>query len=247
MFSGGPQALRQVLRDRDPVLLARLPKGPTGNPIRRPAASRTPPPQGNPAAAHSRPPQPAPRSPPPKGLDAPITKPFTRLDTGTWLHGRPEPDVYRLLIDAYRMRMADDHTFSGAPAPDTIDQAAGFARFLATVEQGFRPLLPEWWDDDRKTACLAFGRDGTDGWSSLSRAVTKADVTEHYGDARFAMQLRMFVEPVYGSGPGGCDGTEMRKGMAAMEVGGMFGGMDMSEVTSFNIDGTTGGVSHMVP
>src|SRR3569833_3487412 len=29
------------------------------------------------------------------------TNPFMRLDSGTWLHNRPEKDVYRLLIDAY--------------------------------------------------------------------------------------------------------------------------------------------------
>ncbi|KAI0115536.1 hypothetical protein GGR51DRAFT_555971 [Nemania sp. FL0031] len=32
---------------------------------------------------------------PPKGLEMPITRPFTRLDNNTYLHGRPEEDVYR--------------------------------------------------------------------------------------------------------------------------------------------------------
>ncbi|GAW13665.1 hypothetical protein ANO14919_030540 [Xylariales sp. No.14919] len=32
---------------------------------------------------------------PPKGLEKPITKPFTRLDDNTYLHERPEEDVYR--------------------------------------------------------------------------------------------------------------------------------------------------------
>ncbi len=32
---------------------------------------------------------------PPNGLEKPITKPFTRLDNNTYLHDRPEEDVYR--------------------------------------------------------------------------------------------------------------------------------------------------------
>jgi splicing suppressor protein 51 len=32
---------------------------------------------------------------------------------------------------------------------------------------------------------------------------------EHYGSATMPMQLRMFVESVYGRGPGGQDGSAM--------------------------------------
>ncbi|KAI1183095.1 hypothetical protein F5B17DRAFT_417556 [Nemania serpens] len=48
---------------------------------------------------------------PPKGLERPITKPFTRIDNNTYLHDRPEEDVYRVLIDAYRMRVEDEYKF----------------------------------------------------------------------------------------------------------------------------------------
>lgn len=68
----------------------------------------------------------------------------------------------------------------------------------------------------------------------------KGDVIEHYGDGRFPMQLRMFAEAVYGRGPGGSDGTMMRRTMAAMESGGSFQGMNMAEMSIATIDTTTG-------
>ena len=49
------------------------------------------------------------------------------------------------------------------------------------------------------------------GWSSLANAVEKSDVMEHYGSATMPMQLRMFGEQVYGSGPGGQSGAGMRQ------------------------------------
>ena len=117
---------------------------------------------------------------PPKGLDGPVTKPFTRLDNGTWLHDRPERDVYRLLIDAYRMRMEDEYTLEGEADADSIyggaaDGTAGFRRFLRTVEQR-RGLLPGWWTPEKSAACVEFGRDSDENWSSLSRAVEKEDI-----------------------------------------------------------------------
>lgn len=35
---------------------------------------------------------------PPKNLSAAVDKPFHRLESKTWLHDRPEKDVYQLLI-----------------------------------------------------------------------------------------------------------------------------------------------------
>ncbi|KAJ4065681.1 hypothetical protein NW756_005884 [Fusarium oxysporum] len=40
---------------------------------------------------------------PKKGLEKSVPNPFTRLDNGTYLYNRPEKDVYRLLIDTYRL------------------------------------------------------------------------------------------------------------------------------------------------
>lgn len=158
-------------------------------------------------------------------LAAVISNPFTRLDNGTWLHDRPEKDVFRLLIDVYRMRTEDDYKFDGNADVDSIYGGAsdggvnGFRRFLAEVEK--KPsLLPAWWNVEKKEECVRFGQGG-DSWARLDCAIEKLDVQEHYGEDRFPMQLRMFGETVYGRGPGGSDGTSMRKMMASMEGGGV--------------------------
>ena len=174
---------------------------------------------------------------PSKGLDSPTSKPFTRLDNGTWLHDRPEKDVFRLLIDAYRMYVEDMYKFDGDVDEDSLysgnsDGVGGFKRFLAKVERYENgKLLPGWWTPEKKAECVAFGASGKD-WSSLSAAVEKSDINEHYGDSRFAMQLRMFTERVYGRGPGGSDGTMMRKMMAGLEGDGL---ESMMQTTHFGL------------
>ncbi|KAF5019472.1 hypothetical protein F66182_8511 [Fusarium sp. NRRL 66182] len=165
---------------------------------------------------------------PPKGLDQPIPNPFTRLDNGTYLHDRPEKDVYRLLIDIYRLRVEDMYKMEGDVEEGTLysgapDGLAGFKRFLrkASNQEG---LLPSWWTPEKQKACENFGMDSSQ-WQNLMTATEKQDIIEHYGDSRFPMQLRMFGEAVYGSAPGGSDGSAMRKMMAAMESGDGMGGM----------------------
>ncbi|KAK3361882.1 putative MYND domain protein [Lasiosphaeria ovina] len=162
-------------------------------------------------------------------LDAAVSDPFTRLDNGTWLYDRPEKDVFHLLIDAYRMRMEDNYKIDGKCDEDSIyggsrDGVAGFQRFLDKVASK-RGLLPAWWNEEKKAECVRYGQ-GEDPWARLDSAVEKADVSDHYNDGRFPMQLRMFGEAVYGIGPGGSNGTAMRKMLASMEGGGdgPFGG-----------------------
>jgi splicing suppressor protein 51 len=58
-----------------------------------------------------------------------------------------------------------------------------------------------------------------DGWSSLSRAVEKSDIVEHYGDPTMPMQLRMLGEQVYGSGPAGQPGASMMELQMRIESG----------------------------
>ncbi|EFY84134.1 hypothetical protein J3458_003723 [Metarhizium acridum] len=162
---------------------------------------------------------------PPKGLERGVACPFTRLDNGTWLHDRPEKDVYRLLIDAYRLHVADMYNLEGEVDDDSLysgasDGLRGFQRFLGRVAS--RPgLLPPWWDASKKRDCEAFGMTPEQGNARayLACAVEKSDITEKYGDPQFPMQLRMLAEAVYGRAPGGSDGTAMRKLMVAMEQG----------------------------
>lgn len=177
-------------------------------------------------------------------MDQPIPNPFTRLDTGKWLHDRPEVDVYRLLIESYRMRMEDDYTIEGDPDEDSIyggasDGLPGFRRYLRRVSSK-TGLLPSWWTAENAKLCQKLGKAGGEDWYDLSACIEKSDIIEHYGDPQFPMQLRMFGEAVYGTAPGGMSGTAMRKMLASMEAGGMPGNMQGSL-----FDTTTGNSSRM--
>ncbi|KAI0403554.1 hypothetical protein F4802DRAFT_598948 [Xylaria palmicola] len=176
---------------------------------------------------------------PPKGLDEPITKPFTRLMANTYLHDRPEKDVYRkystarrspfsvcVLIDSYRMRIKDEYGFEGNAAADSIygglpSSLPGFRKFLRAASSR-AGLLPAWWTPAKQKECEALGASAD--WSDLRCAVEKSDVIEHYGDPRFPMQLRMLAEKILGRGFAGNDGTGMMNLMASMENGGLAGG-----------------------
>ncbi|KAJ9645258.1 hypothetical protein H2199_003264 [Coniosporium tulheliwenetii] len=166
---------------------------------------------------------------PSKGLLAAVDKPFHRLEAQTWLHDRPEQDVYQLLIDTYRFRMEDHYNLEGEADRDSIyggarDGRQGFRRFLSRA-QSKRGLLPPWWSPEKAAECEAMGMRRSE-WTSLASAIEKSDVIEHYGNPQMPMQLRMFGEQIYGRGPGGQDGTEMRKLMMMAEAGGaemMFG------------------------
>jgi splicing suppressor protein 51 len=126
----------------------------------------------------------------PKGLDQPITKPFTRLDNGTWLHDRPEKDVYRLLIDAYRLRVDDNYNLEGEVDANSLYGGAtsglkGLKRFLQLA--GSRHgLLPSWWNAGKQRECEDFGMDSSQ-FHDLRCAVEKSDIIEHYSDPRFPM------------------------------------------------------------
>ncbi|RDW93341.1 zinc finger MYND domain-containing protein [Aspergillus mulundensis] len=160
----------------------------------------------------------------PKGLSAFIAKPLHELDKETWLHNRPEEDVYKLLIDAYRLHLEDQYVFDGDADVDSIyggqpDSRDGFHRFLRLAERK-RGLLPSWWSPEKAKECLATGLRG--GWSSLANAVEKGDIIEHYGDHQMPMQMRMLSEQICGRGPGGQPGAEMRKIMMQTETGDMY-------------------------
>ncbi|RMJ21001.1 MYND finger [Aspergillus sp. HF37] len=147
---------------------------------------------------------------PPKNLSAAIDKPFHRLETKSWLHDRPKQDVYKLLIDAYRLRMQDNLTLDGKREADSIyggcrDGRIGFRRFLRLAGKASGAVLPPWWTADHAAECEEAGLRG--GWSSLGSAVEKSEIVEHYGERYMPMQLRLLGEQIYGRGPGGQAGA----------------------------------------
>ena len=132
----------------------------------------------------------------PRGLSSHFGKPFHALHDRKFLHFRPEADVYKLLIDCYRLRLDDDYKFLGEVPEDSIYGGAqkgysGFVGFLTKADE--QPnLLPVWWSADKWKACLRFGqRGGFHNWSDLNTAIEKSDVMEEYGDSLMPMKWRM--------------------------------------------------------
>lgn len=150
-----------------------------------------------------------------------VDKPFHQLNDRKWLYNRPEKDVFKLLIDTYRLRMNDNYTFDGDVCEDiaisgSLNSLEGFLRFVKLAEKRVG-LLPPWWSKQKMEEC-AMG--GVSGWSSFKSSPEKADFIEHYKDSSMPMQLRLFGEQVYGTGPGGQPGAGIIKQMMTTEGGG---------------------------
>lgn len=170
----------------------------------------------------------------PRALDFKVEKPFHQLNAKKWLHGRPEQDVYKLLIDTYRLRTEDKYSLEGDVDADSIYSGVssgvpGFKRFLRVVE-GKRELLPEWWSPAKSQECVALA-SGQHNDYNVDHAIEKSDIIQHYGDQMMPMQLRMLGEQIYGTGPGGQPGAAMMQMQMMAEAGG--GGMNMKNI---NVD-----------
>ncbi|KAH8726913.1 hypothetical protein GQ44DRAFT_738659 [Phaeosphaeriaceae sp. PMI808] len=165
-----------------------------------------------------------------KDLEEHVPNPFTRLDQGKYLHDRPQTDVYKLLIDSFRMRQADDFTLESkimprsvyAGAPSSIEP---FRQYLEKASAR-QKLLPPWWTREKGEECATFSESGA--WNNLAKKATKQEMIEHYGDDKMPMQLRMLAEMVYGTGTMGQNGSGVRKLMAGMESGGSENSQHMS-------------------
>ncbi|KAH7394349.1 hypothetical protein BKA66DRAFT_557395 [Pyrenochaeta sp. MPI-SDFR-AT-0127] len=157
-----------------------------------------------------------------KNLEKHVPNPFTRLDQGKYLHDRPETDVYKLLIDSFRMREADDFNFESKAMAGSVYTGAEssiepFRHYLAKAA-AMPNILPSWWISQKQKECEAFSESGI--WNDVRRKISKQEVIDHYGDEKAPMQVRMFAEAVYGVGSMGQSGEGMRKLMSDMEQGG---------------------------
>ncbi|OAL49743.1 hypothetical protein IQ07DRAFT_588263 [Pyrenochaeta sp. DS3sAY3a] len=156
-----------------------------------------------------------------KNLDTHVPKPFTKLDEGTYLHDRSEHDVFKLLIDSFRISQEDEYKFTGEVSINSIydGKASSIIPFRKFLRFAFKRegLLPPWFTKEKGKECEIFGM--SDEWSELRACVEKQDLIDHYGDRLMPMQLRMLAEAVYGKGPGGQNGSAMRKMMMMAENG----------------------------
>ena len=152
---------------------------------------------------------------PTAGLDEPIETPWTRLETGTWLHKRPEKDVYILLIDVYRLRIHDAYKLRPSTPPPSFE---GFEAFLKRLATQATDLMPDWWSDEKEAACLALAAE-SEGWSYLLRILNPDDCATHYAEFSFPFQLRMFAEAVVGPIEPGKSLAVLQKWLAFREQG----------------------------
>lgn len=127
-----------------------------------------------------------------------MDKPFYKLQARTWLHDRPENDVYKLLIDCFCLRQEDEYSFKGDVDYDFIygggpNSKGPFLRFLNQAKAA-KGVLPPWWSSKNAKARVAFGMErGSEDWSSLACCIEKHDSQDHYGSQDMPMQLRMLA------------------------------------------------------
>jgi splicing suppressor protein 51 len=149
-----------------------------------------------------------------KGLSKAIDKPFANLQAKTWLHNRPEEDVYKLLVDIYRLRADDEFKFQGSRPRDGLYGGAssgleGFNKFLKLVARPNLGILPLWWVEESEKKCREAGQ------AVLAKKMEKSDVIKEYGEETMPMQMRMIGEDIYGTSPTG-EGSEGMGGKDAM-------------------------------
>ncbi|KAI9729310.1 MAG: hypothetical protein M1834_006981 [Cirrosporium novae-zelandiae] len=117
-----------------------------------------------------------------------------------YLHTLHEKEVYRQLIDAYRLRADDDYSWGKGEHGIYAEEGPleDFQMFLNLAERR-EGILPEWWSKEKRMECERLGNTSR-GWSSLNCAVEKSDIQEHYSDNLMPMTLRMLAERIYGNG-----------------------------------------------
>ncbi|KAI5820091.1 hypothetical protein BZA77DRAFT_302999 [Pyronema omphalodes] len=127
--------------------------------------------------------------------------PTRKIKTVSFIHPLdelPEEEVYKILIDAYRLRVDDDYVFAaefrGLYAGE--DPVEDFNRFLNMAEFNGK-ILPKWWNKEKRKRCIMIGKDKDCG-SYLWYAIEKVDVIEKYKDRHMVGTLRMLAEQVYG-------------------------------------------------
>ncbi|KAH6895881.1 hypothetical protein B0T10DRAFT_587431 [Thelonectria olida] len=160
---------------------------------------------------------------PPRGLERPMPTPFSRLGTRKWLHDRPRIDVYRLLIDAFRLRLDDKFVVERRADPESVygghqTGIPAFRRFIDLASSRDN-LMPRWWNDHKRVECekMAMQTDEPK-WHRLCASLNEKLVLEHYNDETFATQLRMFAEIVCGRPVGEASLEALRKDMSFHEA-----------------------------
>ncbi|KAI0871291.1 hypothetical protein GGS24DRAFT_503910 [Hypoxylon argillaceum] len=154
--------------------------------------------------------------PPDPALLKDIVMPFQRLLRGDYLQGRPDTDVYKLLIDAYRLRMHYKYNHEHSTYGGVGHGIQGFRHFLGRA-QAIPHMLPSWWSDKKQAECEELGCQ--EGWSSLAETIDDVAVCHHYNgtqkdaqnNTHIEIQLLFLAEDIYGTGIGNTPDRFLRR------------------------------------
>lgn len=135
-----------------------------------------------------------------KAGEAPKESP-RNVDITGWLNDRPEAEVFQLLIDSYRMRVTTENEFELTHDTNTHgdkgDPTIGFRLYLEKAENKVA-VLPTWWSDGKKDACIAKGNE-KDLRKALYGTMEKYDDEEDYRYDAFHMRLVKLAKAITGT------------------------------------------------
>lgn len=126
-----------------------------------------------------------------------------KIARNEWLEGRTQTDVFKLLTDAFRLRLEDTFRLAGVRTHLSLYDDAfpssiwPFRRYLVAARE--RHVVPGWWTKGKQYKCEEFAMDPKN-WHNLFNTLSRADVMRKYGDddGFFAWQLRECATMVYG-------------------------------------------------
>ncbi|KAI1263795.1 hypothetical protein F5Y18DRAFT_428670 [Xylariaceae sp. FL1019] len=127
-----------------------------------------------------------------------IHDPFWRLENGSYLHGRPDVDVYKLLIDSYRLELRHQCIPADLKNQDNTSSPTlgGFQAFLAQAKS-VPKLLPSWWSEKKQAECEAQSQQR--GWCELTRSPSDQEIKVHYKQSDMPKQLCQLACDMYSS------------------------------------------------
>ncbi|KAF4974955.1 hypothetical protein FZEAL_8218 [Fusarium zealandicum] len=138
-----------------------------------------------------------------------------RIIDVTWFHDCPKEEVYRILIDSYRLRMNDMSECRQVSDEDVYfvrfaTSIIGFRRYL-DIAQDTAGFLPSWWNAEKREECEAYCAIPNGGHTcKLSYWQSVEDIARDYNDdEQIVLRLRLLAQVVFGCGPGGKDVTTM--------------------------------------
>lgn len=133
-----------------------------------------------------------------KVLDSTVSKPFHKLQARRWLHERCKKDVYKLLVDSWRVRKLDEYTQLGITELTDENVTYGMAPFEGFLsEAATKALLPTWWTSATTKECISYGTKASN-WGNLGTWVGEGHIEEHYNSNQVVLQMKIFAHQVLG-------------------------------------------------